>query len=531
MSLRILLLRSACLGAILSSANLYAITLEEATYTAIDNSPTVRQAIAKWRENLQNKDISYSAGWKPSIDLAAGIGKERTYADQGISEDTTLTRQELSLSLTQPLYDGFSTTYDVARLSNEAEADRWEALVSVENTALDVAQVYANVLRYRELVTLADSNLDAHTRIHSQIKLKSDTGIGRQSDLSQINARVSKAYANRFAAVNNLRDAESNYKNTVGELPPEEMIYPVPDKALLPDTLEEAISESLAKNPNIEGSKWDVKATENYKKSLRSENAPSIYFVVERTWNDNIDGSEGKDADLQAMFRLNYNLYNGGNYKRRKEVATQQNVQASEIRRQTIRDTELSVRLAWGAYVATTGQKENIKEYVIATKESQVAYAKQFRLGRRTLLDLLDSENELFQARQDYVNADYDELFSEFRLFNGKGELMRAFRIHRPPLLGFPDEFDIGQTAPTGPSPSEALQQAESTAQTTVEDSAAVKVPKSPASTSTEDTSTTSVKEQRGTVDIEVQSATTDDDQTLEKELFLESKKQEGGWQ
>lgn len=439
---RIILVCISYVSAVFLSTAVQAITLEEATYTAIENSPEVRQAIALYREIKESADIARRSGYYPSIDLSAGIGHETTYADDSTSEDVDLTRRELTLALNQPIFGGFSTENEVKRLLSEAEADRWDALISVENTALEVAQVYANILRYRELVTLADLNLKTHQRIYEQIKLKSDSGIGRQSDLSQITARLAKAHANHLAAINNLIDAESNYKNIVGELPPEDLIYPVPDRALLPQDLDSAIHEALKKNPAIEGAYWDIIATESSAKITDSEKYPTINFVLERTWDNNIDGSVGPSEDLLAMVRLNYNIYSGGSYKRKREVAVQQNIQASEIRRNTIRDTELTVRLAWAAYEATTGQKEHIQQYVIATKESQIAYEKQFRLGRRTLLDVLDSENELFQARQDYVNADYDELFSEFRLFNAKGELMRAFRIYRPQLLGFNDSFD-----------------------------------------------------------------------------------------
>lgn len=450
---RIVLTCTVYIGTVFLPAIAHAITLEEATYTAIENSPTVRQAVAQYRESKENAEIARRSGYYPSADLSAGIGRETTYADNSNSDDIDLTRRELTLSLNQPLFNGFSTVNDVERLNSEAEADRWSALISVENTALEVAQVYANILRYRELVSLAELNLKTHERIYGQIKLKSDTGIGRQSDLSQITARLAKAHANYFAAVNNLQDAESNYRNVVGEMPPKDLIYPIPDKDLLPKNLDSAINESLKKNPAIEGARWDVAATESLQKIANADNYPTVNFVLERTWDNNIDGDRGPSEDLLAMVRLNYNLYSGGTHKRKKEAAVQQNVQASEIRRKTIRDTELTVRLAWAAFEATTGQKEHIRQYVIATKESQIAYEKQFRLGRRTLLDVLDSENELFQARQDYVNADYDELFSEFRLFNAKGELMRAFRIYRPQLLGFNDEFDK-KKAPPAPEPS-----------------------------------------------------------------------------
>ncbi|QRV25537.1 TolC family outer membrane protein [Marinomonas foliarum] len=460
---RIVLTCTVYIGAAFVPAISHAISLEEATYTAIENSPSVRQAVAKYRESQESADIARRSGYYPSVDLSAGIGHETTYADDNPnSADIDLARRELTLSLNQPLFNGFSTVNEIERLSSEAEADRWSALISVENTALEVAQVYANILRYRELVNLAELNLETHQRIYGQIKLKSDSGIGRQSDLSQITARLSKAHANYFAAVNNLKDAESNYNNIVGEMPPKELIYPVPDQDLLPKDLDSALNDSLKRNPAIEGARWDVAATESAQKVTDAGKYPTVSFVLERTWNNNIDGDEGPSEDLLAMVRLNYNLYSGSTQKRQAEVASQQNIQATEIRRKTIRDTELTVRLAWAAFEATTGQKEHIRQYVIATKESQIAYEKQFRLGRRTLLDVLDSENELFQARQDYVNADYDQLFSEFRLFNAKGELMRAFRIYRPQVLGFNDSFESAKVpAKIPPTATEELQAAE----------------------------------------------------------------------
>lgn len=508
------ILKAACISIFLSSAQAYAITLEEATYTAIENSPTVRQALAKYREDIQNKELADRTGFYPSVDLSAGIGRQTSYADQTRNNDTSLTRRETALTLTQPIFNGFSTTYDVKRLSSEAESDRWQALVNVENTALEVAKNYADVLRYRELVDLANKNLETHERIYQQIKLKSDSGIGRQSDLSQITARLAKAYANRSAAENNLSDAETNYKKVVGELPPKDMIYPVPDRELLPTSLNQAVEESLKQNPTIIGSKWDVDATENLTKSVEGANKyPSIDFTLARTWNNNIDGTPGPDEDLQAMVRLNYNLYSGGSYKRKKEVAIQQSVQASEIRRNTIRETEQTVRLAWASYKATIDQKGYIRDYVIATKESQVAYAKQFRLGRRTLLDVLDSENELFQARQDFVNTDYDELFSEFRLFNAKGDLMRAFRIYRPAVLGFEDNFNKDKKTPSRETPLEKLQQAEAKAAT--------------------------LKAKDNAMSTDTNNATTDDKNTSseqnkkssEDSLFIDSGGENGTWQ
>ncbi|MBM6550533.1 TolC family outer membrane protein [Marinomonas ostreistagni] len=436
------------------------ITLEEATYQAIENNPNVRQAIALYRESLENTEVSRREGFYPSIDLTAGIGRETTYDYQGTGEDVDLTRRELALSLTQPIFNGFGSTNDVRRLSAEAEADRWNAYVQIENKALEVTEAYLEVLRNRELMRLAEINLDTHTRIFQQIRTASDSGVGRQSDFSQVSARLSKAEANRLSAVNNLRAAESNYLKIVGELPPEELVYPVPDADLLPSSLDEAINLALKNNPALDSARKDLEATEHYVNATKANYYPELNFVIERSFDNNIDGQEGDDEDLTAMLRMSYNLYNGGADKRNHAAAVQQQVQASEIHRNATRDTELQARLAWASYEAALGSKSYLRQYVASTKQSQEAYAQQFSLGRRTLLDVLDSENELFEARQDYVNADYDELYAEFRLFNSQGELMRALRIYQPEALGFNQEpiqearNTSAPTRPTTPAPS-----------------------------------------------------------------------------
>ena len=416
------------------------ITLEEATYRAVESNPSIRQAIALYQESLENTEVSRRNGYYPSVDLNAGIGHETTYDYQGSGEDVSLTRRELALTLTQPIFSGFSTSNDVKRLKAEAEANRWNALIQVENKALEVAQAYTDVLRNRELYELAQSNLETHNRIYQQIRTASESGVGRQSDFSQITARLAKAEANRLSAIDNLRAAEANYVNVVGEMPPAELIYPEPDRSMLPKSLQNAIDQAIKNNPAIDSAQWDVTATEHVVSGAKSSFYPELNFVVERTFDNNIDGAEGSDEDLTAMLRLSYNLFSGGADKRAQEAATQQNIQASEIKRNTVRETELTARLAWAAYEASLGSKSYLQQYVTATKESQLAYAQQFNLGRRTLLDVLDSENELFEARQDYVNADYDELYAEFRLFNSKGDLMRALRIYQPEELGFEQE-------------------------------------------------------------------------------------------
>ena len=106
--------------------------------------------------------------------------------------------------------------------------------------------------------------------------------------------------------------------------------------------------------------------------------------------------------------------------------------EAKEIQQRANRQVVEGATLAWNAYEMLSPQKLYIRDHVIASKQTQVAYAQQFNLGQRTLLDLLDTENELFEARKDYLQTEYDEIIAKYRVLNSTGRLLESLRVTRP---------------------------------------------------------------------------------------------------
>ena len=90
------------------------------------------------------------------------------------------------------------------------------------------------------------------------------------------------------------------------------------------------------------------------------------------------------------------------------------------------------MRLSWSALELTLQQKEFLSDHVDAASDTVIAYQKQYRLGKRTLLDLLNTENELFEARKDYLDAEYDEQYAKYRVMNASGNLLTALRVDTP---------------------------------------------------------------------------------------------------
>ena len=97
-----------------------------------------------------------------------------------------------------------------------------------------------------------------------------------------------------------------------------------------------------------------------------------------------------------------------------------------------VRQISEGIRLAWNAYDTARSQLEDFKLHVNASTKALQAYRKQFTIGQRTLVDVLDQENEVFQANINYTNALNDLMFAEYRILAGTGRLLWALEVPLP---------------------------------------------------------------------------------------------------
>ncbi|MDW1810844.1 TolC family protein, partial [Vibrio sp. Vb2362] len=105
---------------------------------------------------------------------------------------------------------------------------------------------------------------------------------------------------------------------------------------------------------------------------------------------------------------------------------------AKDLRERAYRQVEEGLRLSWSALDLTLQQKEFLADHVDSASETVIAYEKQYRIGKRTLLDLLNTENELFEARKNYLDARYSEQYAKYRVMNATGQLLNALRVDVP---------------------------------------------------------------------------------------------------
>ncbi len=419
---------SAISSAIAFSFSIQAQTLEQAVAITLATNPNIKSSYNEFVSKRYESKASDGA-YLPSIDLDAGIGYEGIDPAEGPKTDKT--RKEATVSLTQLLWDGSSTLNDMDRTAAEAESVRYQLLADAQDIALEVTKVYLDALQSYEVLALSESNLAVHKSIYKDIKRRADSGIGSTADVSQVEARIAKAHGNLLAAQNNLFDTHTQFEQLVGQIPLG-LVFPSADENKLPYTLQDAIESAQKNHPVIKVSLVDVDAARFQYDQSKGVNYPTFTFEASQTWRDDAAGDDGRSDETLAMLRMRYNLYNGGSDSARSESMAYQLNKAKDLRDKTYRMVEEGLRLSWSALDLTVQQKEFLADHVDSASETVIAYEKQYKIGKRTLLDLLNTENELFEARKDYLDAKYAEQYAKYRVMNASGNLLDALYVETP---------------------------------------------------------------------------------------------------
>lgn len=410
-----------------------AIELRQAIEQALLNSPEVREGVYQ-RLSSDEQLNQAEAGFLPNVDLTGGIGYEHTDSPGTRlgSNDQDLLRRELGFLLRQMLFDGFTTQSEVDRQQARVAANAEQLLGTAHSIALRSIEAYFDLVRYRRLKWFAEDNLRTHKRIQDQVRLRSEAGVSRKSDLDQVNARVALAEASLIAAEANVADAETTYTRVIGQAAPIELAVPEQPPTALPDSLAAALDRAIAANPVLRSARADIEEAVAQNRVAQGQRFPRLDLELAGNLNDNIDGVEGRNDDLSAMLRVRYNLFDGGADRARIRQTAHEINQAKEVRNRTRRELEESLRLAWTALQSTRRQLGYLTERVKFSEATRDAYLRQFNIGQRTLLDLLNTENDVFQARQSLINTRRDQRVAHYRILADLGELLTALEIAAP---------------------------------------------------------------------------------------------------
>ena len=410
-------------------------SLSEAISAGVMTNP--EYGIVAGTRRATDEELEQAKGlYLPSIDFSADTGYEFT-KDQGTKdfvndeEDESLWRYEAGLTLTQMLFDGFETKYENERQKNRVVSSAHRVRETAELVGLSIVESFLEVIRQRELLGITRENVAEHLAIMEMIQDGVDAGRSTQADLEQIKARLASARAQESTIRQQLRIAESNFRREVGDDPRDLVLPAVPVNALTAN-VEEEVKVAITQSPTLDIFDADTRVAYAEYKGTGSTLYPQIDLQLNARQGEDLGGQEGRDRSASALVVADWNLYRGGADVARVREFTHRYQVSKERRADTTRAVEDDVRQSWARMVSAGERAREFAAQAAANTEVVRAYKDQFGLDRRTLLDVLDSQNELFVSRTNTINAEFLEMFSVFRLLGLKGQLLPTLGVAYP---------------------------------------------------------------------------------------------------
>lgn len=406
--------------------------LDQVVKQAVESNPEVQSAYHQFRAAGRDVDEA-RGGYLPTVDLIGRAGRESR--NFGVEENFSDANGQLTL--TQTLFDGFSTQSEVDRLSNAELVRYYELLDTAEQTALEAVTAYQDVRRQRELVALAQDNYQQHLDVQVQVRESAEAGVSRGADFQQIEARVAQAQSNLVNERSNLHDVTARYRRIVGASPADPLGGPALESAEVPEDLGKALTTAYEKSPSFRAALRDIEASRATIERERSDYFPQVDLNASYGVDNRADsGLRDTQREARVGVEVRLNLFNGGSDQAATESAVEQLSAAQSQRDVACRNIRQTMAIAYNDVQKLAEQVETLNRYRLSADRVRVAYRDQFQIGQRTLLDVLDSENEFFQASRSYVNARVDRRIAVAEVLATGGELMEAIGVQREGLPG-----------------------------------------------------------------------------------------------
>ena len=398
--------------------------------STLESNPRLAE-LQRNREAVE-KDLEQVKGrYFPRIDLSAGYGTD-SHSDLGTrsrdEENDFDTRTEASLSLVQPLYQGGETRSLVEKQTAKLDSANYRVYDNAESLALDAIIAHVEVWRQRRLLDLTEQNIRTHERILDHIDERQRAGAGSSADVVQTKGRLSLTQSSRAQIVGELNRARANYFRVVGQSP-KKLQLPDNFQRLAPDSAEASIEAAQGCNPKLAAFAADIRAARSEIDVKKSSFLPKVNLELSTTYEDQVESSTSYTQNNAAMIRARWNLFNGGSDKAGRDAASSRKLQLVSARQDEYEKIIEQIRDTWSQFQISGEQSNIFSDAVKYNTETRDAYQQQFVVGQRSLLDVLDSENELFQSSGQLITAQANEIVAVYRLLALSGCLLSRLEV------------------------------------------------------------------------------------------------------
>lgn len=394
----------------------------EALASAYQTNPTLLAARAELRAVNEGVPQELS-NYRPFVSLDGSAGVQEIDRNQGDGSETTYPI-EASVGLSQPLYRGGRTTAGVARAEAEVQAQRAILLSTEQGVLLAAVTAYMNVWRDEAVLRLTVNNEKVLMRQLEATQDRFDVGELTRTDVAQAESRLARATAERIGAEGDLTASFAVFEEIIG-IPAVSVAPPGPLEGL-PASESETVSAALEGNPDIAAAVFAERAAQDRVRGSEGELYPEVSLSAELLHSEN-DFSRDSETNLaQVLAIVSIPLYQQGfvssQVREDKQVANQRRIEIEQTRRRIRQDCTD----AWEQLITARAQIRSFTAETRATLIALEGVREENSVGQRTILDVLDAEQEYLDAQINLTRAQRDETVAGYRVFQCLGRLTAA---------------------------------------------------------------------------------------------------------
>lgn len=393
-------------------------TLKQALVRAYNANPRLRAARATLRATDEQMAQAF-ANWRPTVRAIGQAGRRVSKSSPGTNLYTTPYSGRLTLD--QPLFRGGSSFAQLRRARNNIRAQRARLIDTEQDVLLDAVTAYMNVFRDEAVLRLNINNQRVLRRQLRATRDRFEVGEVTRTDVAQAQARLARATADRIQSEGDLESSRANYKNVIGAVPVNVRRPQMPVR--VPKSRGQLIRISRQSNPNVIAALFTEASARSDVANIRGELLPQISISGEasRSFDSSFRNTRSDAASVTAQVVIP--LYQAGSVTSRlraaKQTASQRRMELIQARRESI---EAATR-AWASLLTARSQVQAFESEVRANQIALEGVRQEARAGSRTVLDVLDAQQELLTSQVSLVRVQRDETVARHQVRAAMGRL------------------------------------------------------------------------------------------------------------
>lgn len=410
-------------------SSVQAMDLSQAIEIALKTNPEIGEAAA----NKRAIDFEYEQARKignPHIIVEGRAGPNwvdsRTSRLFGNDEDILFGRQA-SITMQKNIYSFGRNNAEQDRQASRVDSASHRVYERSEFVGLDVAQSYFDILRLRKVLNYADLNVAFHQQMADDLSRGVASGLIRETDSLQAQERLATSMISRSEVEENHDLAMAKFAQLVG-YQVGDAIMPPQLEEYVPKSLENALMTARSNNPTIKIAYADLDVARANYRAAKAETKPELLFEVSGRAGDHMDSFRDHTNDVRAQLVLKYEFRGGI-----KNSAVQEHLNWVDEQRQRImtieRNVDNLVRNAWITKTKMQMRVRDLEQRVATGTKLRDDYQRERVLGNRSLLDILNAQEDLFQAQSSLVTAEFSDYYARYRLLASTGQLLDAFGL------------------------------------------------------------------------------------------------------